>query len=94
MAGYHGYSKSNNAVQAERDHKYPKSRWTKAMIMYELSLQMETDSIKYISLSKKPLAYISSTSVLRLTNGIILAHTILLLIIMKLWICLIGALRI
>lgn len=58
MAGYYGYSKSNNAVAAERDHKYPKSRWTKAMIMYELSLQMETDSIKYISLSRKPLAYL------------------------------------
>ena len=44
--------------QAERDHKYPKSKWTKAMIMYELSLQMETNSIKYVSLSKKPLAFL------------------------------------
>lgn len=58
MAGYCGYSKSNNAVAAEREGKFPKSKWTKSMILAKLSQQMETDSIKYISLSKKPLAYL------------------------------------
>ena len=37
MAGYCGYSKSNNAVQAERNNKFPKSKWTKELILKVLS---------------------------------------------------------
>lgn len=36
MAGYHGYSKSNNAVAAEHEGKYPLSKWTKDMIVSAL----------------------------------------------------------
>ncbi len=36
MAGYNGYSMSNNAVEAYENGEKPMSKWTKADILYEL----------------------------------------------------------
>lgn len=36
MAGYHGYSMSNNAVAAYSNGKRPKTKWTKALILDDI----------------------------------------------------------
>ena len=38
MAGYHGYSMSNNAVSAYEDGEKPSSKWTKSEIIGELEI--------------------------------------------------------
>lgn len=43
MAGYHGYSMSNNAVDAYNDGEMPKSKWTKASILDEVQRIIEED---------------------------------------------------
>ncbi len=48
MAGYYGYSMSNNAVEAYEDGEMPLSKWTKTEIMsrlkeYEVSEEMLTE---------------------------------------------------
>lgn len=37
MAGYHGYSMSNNAVEAYKQGEKPLSKWTKKIILEEVS---------------------------------------------------------
>ena len=58
MAGYHGYSKSNNAVQAERNNKFPKSKWTKELILKVLSEEVEENDEKFQFLANKPAAFL------------------------------------
>lgn len=36
MAGYHGYSMSNNAVAAYSNGKRPRTKWTKALILSDI----------------------------------------------------------
>lgn len=46
-AGYHGYSMSNNAVDAYANGEMPLSKWTKATILEELQdLEVSPDIIK------------------------------------------------
>lgn len=52
MAGYNGYSMSNNAVDAYLGGEKPKSRWTKAAILEAVS---EIDESKAERLRKVPL---------------------------------------
>ena len=50
MSGYCGFSKSNNAICAENDNKFPLSRWTKAKIIEVLrENQINADFINAIS---------------------------------------------
>lgn len=50
MSGYCGFSKSNNAICAENDNKFPLSRWTKAKIIEVLrENQINADFIDAIS---------------------------------------------
>lgn len=50
MAGYCGYSKSNNAICAEQSNKFPLSKWTKAKIIEVLhENQINSDFINAIS---------------------------------------------
>ena len=58
MAGYCGYSKSNNAVQAERNNKFPKSKWTKELILKVLSEEVEENDEKFQFLANKPAAFL------------------------------------
>lgn len=51
MSGYCGYSKSNNAVTAEHNGKYPLSRWTKELVLSELKKQCIDDD--FINAIKK-----------------------------------------
>lgn len=51
MAGYNGWSMSNNALQAYEDGQKPLSKWTKANIFYEieeqeLELKCSVDKLK------------------------------------------------
>lgn len=39
MAGYNGFSMSNNAVAAYEDGEKPLSKWTKANILIQLKIQ-------------------------------------------------------
>lgn len=41
MAGYDGYSMSNNAVQAYKDGEMPKSKWTKDIIIESIEEKVE-----------------------------------------------------
>lgn len=43
MAGYHGWSMSNNAVQAYEDGEKPLSKWTKKTLVYELADALDTE---------------------------------------------------
>lgn len=43
MAGYNGWSMSNNAVQAYEDGEMPLSKWTKKTLVYELSNAPDTE---------------------------------------------------
>ena len=43
MAGYHGWSMSNNAVQAYEDGEKPLSKWTKKTLVYELADALEAE---------------------------------------------------
>ena len=45
MAGYKGYSMSNNAVQAYEQGERPYSRWTKAAILEEIENMIETGEL-------------------------------------------------
>lgn len=45
MAGYHGYSMSNNAVTAYANGEMPKSKWTKTAILSELRDQTTPDRL-------------------------------------------------
>ena len=52
MAGYCGYSMSNNAVEAYRSGEKPKSKWTKREIIEEVKRQIEEDETELdVSLS-------------------------------------------
>lgn len=45
MAGYFGYSMSNNAVDAYENGEKPLSRWSKADIIREVEFQREEDGL-------------------------------------------------
>ena len=52
MAGYCGYSMSNNAIEAYRSGEKPKSKWTKREIIEEVKRQIEEDETELdVSLS-------------------------------------------
>lgn len=60
MAGYHGYSMSNNAIQAYNSGKRPWSRWTKTLILEDVKAltidaheECEEDKEELESLKKK-----------------------------------------
>lgn len=49
MSGYCGYAKSNNAVQAESEGKYPLSKWSKKLVLIEMKKQcLDDDFIKAV----------------------------------------------
>ena len=43
MAGYNGWSMSNNAVQAYEDGEKPLSKWTKNVLVYELADALDAE---------------------------------------------------
>ncbi len=52
MAGYDGFSMSNNAVEAYESGEKPKSKWTKREIIEEIKRQIEEDETELdVSLS-------------------------------------------
>lgn len=52
MAGYYGFSMSNNAVEAYESGEKPKSKWTKKEIIEEIKRQLEEDETELnVSLS-------------------------------------------
>ncbi|MEA5034359.1 hypothetical protein [Cloacibacillus evryensis] len=52
MAGYCGYSMSNNAVEAYESGEKPKSKWTKREIIEEIKRQIEEEEVELnVSLS-------------------------------------------
>lgn len=57
MAGYDGWSMSNNARQAYEDGERPKSKWTKGDLLEEIDRAAKEDGISY---DKKALSKISS----------------------------------
>lgn len=50
MAGYHGWSMSNNAVRAYEDGEKPLSKWTKKTLVYELAdvLDAEPEEVEKV----------------------------------------------
>lgn len=60
MAGYYGYSKSNNAVSAEIDGKFPLSKRTKALFVDTLIDMLGRDSDVYRALAGKPMGFIKA----------------------------------
>ena len=60
MAGYHGYSMSNNAVAAYHSGKRPRTKWTKALILDDIKSltidsaeELETDAKNLEQLKQK-----------------------------------------
>ena len=52
MAGYYGFSMSNNAVEAYESGEKPKSKWTKREIIEEIKRQIEEEEVELnVSLS-------------------------------------------
>lgn len=46
MAGYNGYSMSNNAVAAYQDGEKPLSKWTKKEILNRIANQIEQEELE------------------------------------------------
>lgn len=46
MAGYNGYSMSNNAVAAYQNGEKPLSKWTKKEILNQISNQIEQGELE------------------------------------------------
>lgn len=54
MAGYHGFSMSNNAVEAYKNGEMPLSKWTKKAILEEAekyTLQCSLEKLKQLPLA-------------------------------------------
>lgn len=63
MAGYNGYSMSNNAVAAYANGEKPYSKWTKAEILAELfSIGFHSDLIKQLTVSELKALFLRRTS--------------------------------
>lgn len=58
MAGYCGYSKSNNAVFAEKCGEFPLSKWTKERFESVLRSVLGVESEIYVSLVSKPMTFV------------------------------------
>lgn len=67
MAGYNGFSMSNNAINAYAEGRMPLSKWTKTAILeavedYLISYGNEASFQKFVNLNKKELSQFLHTS--------------------------------